>query len=185
MEDRGGLHSSGGSALYHPAYRGRTRIATNTNQKLAVLIDADNAQASVIQKLLSEVSRYGTATNKRAYNDWTTQNHKRWKDVLHKSAIQPMQQFSYTSGKNATDSTLIIDAIDVLHDITVGSFCTVSFNSAFTCVAMPNEREDTVANAFAERKGPEPFMAIAVNDSFIYTEILRTEPEEAKLGRNL
>lgn len=86
-------------------------MATNTNQKLAVLIDADNAQASVIQELLAEVSRYGTATIKRAYGDWTTTNLKGWKEVLHKMAIQPIQQFSYTSGKNATDSALIIDAI--------------------------------------------------------------------------
>jgi uncharacterized LabA/DUF88 family protein len=89
-------------------------MATNTNQKLAVLIDADNAQASVIQELLAEVSRYGTATIKRAYGDWTTTNLKGWKDVLHTMAIQPIQQFSYTSGKNATDSALIIDAMDVL-----------------------------------------------------------------------
>ena len=89
-------------------------MATNTNQKLAVLIDADNAQASVIQELLAEVSRYGTATIKRAYGDWTTTNLKGWKEVLHKMAIQPIQQFSYTSGKNSTDASLIIDAMDVL-----------------------------------------------------------------------
>ena len=90
-------------------------MATHNNGRLAVLIDADNAQASVIQELLAEVSRYGTATIKRAYGDWTTTNLKGWKDVLHNMAIQPMQQFSYTSGKNATDSALIIDAMDVLH----------------------------------------------------------------------
>ena len=81
-------------------------MAANTNQRLAVLIDADNAQASVIQELLAEVSRYGTATIKRAYGDWTTSNLKGWKEVLHTMAIQPLQQFSYTSGKNATDSAL-------------------------------------------------------------------------------
>ena len=97
-------------------------MATNTNQKLAVLIDADNAQASVIQELLAEVSRYGTATIKRAYGDWTTQNLRSWKDVLHTMAIQPIQQFSYTSGKNATDSALIIDAMDVLHTGSVDGF---------------------------------------------------------------
>ena len=91
------------------------QMATHNNGRLAVLIDADNAQASVIQELLAEVSRYGTATIKRAYGDWTTTNLKGWKDVLHKMAIQPVQQFSYTSGKNATDSALIIDAMDVLH----------------------------------------------------------------------
>lgn len=106
--------------------KGESAMATNTNQKLAVLIDADNAQASVIQELLAEVSRYGTATIKRAYGDWTTTNLKGWKEVLHTMAIQPIQQFSYTSGKNATDSALIIDAMDVLHTGSVDGFCLVS-----------------------------------------------------------
>jgi hypothetical protein len=83
-------------------------MAINNNQKLAVLIDADNAQASVIQELLAEVSRYGTATIKRAYGDWTTTNLKGWKEVLHKMAIQPIQQFSYTTGKNSTDASLTL-----------------------------------------------------------------------------
>jgi uncharacterized LabA/DUF88 family protein len=110
-------------------------MATNTNQKLAVLIDADNAQASVIQELLAEVSRYGTATIKRAYGDWTTTNLKGWKEVLHTMAIQPIQQFAYTSGKNATDSALIIDAMDVLHTGSVDGFCLVSSDSDFTRLA--------------------------------------------------
>jgi hypothetical protein len=90
-------------------------MASNTNQKLAGLIDADNAQASVIRELLEEVTRYGTATIMRAYGDWTTTNLKCWKAVLHTMAVQPIQQFSDTSGKNATDSALVIDAMDVLH----------------------------------------------------------------------
>jgi uncharacterized LabA/DUF88 family protein len=110
-------------------------MATNTNQKLAVLIDADNAQASVIQELLVEVSRYGTATIKRAYGDWTTTNLRGWKDVLHTMAIQPVQQFAYTSGKNATDSALIINAMDVLHTGSVDGFCLVSSDSDFTRLA--------------------------------------------------
>jgi uncharacterized LabA/DUF88 family protein len=155
-------------------------MATNTNQKLAVLIDADNAQASVIQELLAEVSRYGTATIKRAYGDWTTTNLKGWKDVLHTMAIQPIQQFSYTSGKNATDSALIIDAMDVLHDNTVDGFCLVSSDSDFTRLATRIREEGKVVYGFGERKTPEPFVAAC--DKFIYTEILRTEPEEAKPG---
>jgi len=149
-------------------------MATNTNQKLAVLIDADNAQASVIQELLAEVSRYGTATIKRAYGDWTTTNLKGWKDVLHKMAIQPIQQFSYTSGKNATDSALIIDAMDVLHDNTVDGFCLVSSDSDFTRLATRIREAGLVVYGFGERKTPEPFVAAC--DKFIYTEILRTEP---------
>ena len=152
-------------------------MAVNTNQKLAVLIDADNAQASVIQELLAEVSRYGTATIKRAYGDWTTQNLRSWKDVLHTMAIQPIQQFSYTSGKNATDSALIIDAMDVLHTGSVDGFCLVSSDSDFTRLATRIREAGLVVYGFGERKTPEPFVAAC--DKFIYTEILRNEPDEA------
>ncbi len=152
-------------------------MAVNTNQKLAVLIDADNAQASVIQELLAEVSRYGTATIKRAYGDWTTQNLRSWKDVLHTMAIQPIQQFSYTSGKNATDSALIIDAMDVLHTGNVDGFCLVSSDSDFTRLATRIREAGLVVYGFGERKTPEPFVAAC--DKFIYTEILRNEPDEA------
>ena len=156
-------------------------MATNNNQKLAVLIDADNAQASVIQELLSEVSRYGTATIKRAYGDWTTTNLKGWKEVLHKMAIQPIQQFSYTTGKNSTDASLIIDAMDVLHDDTVDGFCLVSSDSDFTRLATRIREEGKVVYGFGERKTPEPFVAAC--DKFVYTEILRAEPEQAKPGQ--
>jgi uncharacterized LabA/DUF88 family protein len=156
-------------------------MATNTNQKLAVLIDADNAQATVIQELLAEVSRYGTATIKRAYGDWTTTNLRGWKDVLHTMAIQPVQQFAYTSGKNATDSALIIDAMDVLHAGSVDGFCLVSSDSDFTRLATRIREAGLVVYGFGERKTPEPFVAAC--DKFIYTEILRTEPEEAKPGK--
>ncbi len=152
-------------------------MAVNSNQKLAVLIDADNAQASVIQELLAEVSRYGAATIKRAYGDWTTQNLRGWKDVLHTMAIQPIQQFSYTSGKNATDSALIIDAMDVLHTGSVDGFCLVSSDSDFTRLATRIREAGLVVYGFGERKTPEPFVAAC--DKFIYTEILRNEPDEA------
>ena len=152
-------------------------MAINNNQKLAVLIDADNAQASVIQELLAEVSRYGTATIKRAYGDWTTTNLKGWKEVLHTMAIQPIQQFSYTSGKNATDSALIIDAMDVLHTGSVDGFCLVSSDSDFTRLATRIREAGLVVYGFGERKTPEPFVAAC--DKFIYTEILRNEPDEA------
>jgi uncharacterized LabA/DUF88 family protein len=148
-------------------------MATNNNQKLAVLIDADNAQASVIQELLAEVSRYGTATLKRAYGDWTTENLKGWKAVLHKLAIQPIQQFSYTTGKNSTDASLIIDAMDVLHTGSVDGFCLVSSDSDFTRLATRIREAGLVVYGFGERKTPEPFVAAC--DKFIYTEILRAE----------
>ncbi len=102
---------------------------------LAVLIDSDNAQASVISELLAEVSQVGTVTVKRAYGDWTTPQLASWKDVLHVHAIQPVQQFAYTSGKNATDSALIIDAMDLLHSGRFDGFCLVSSDSDFTRLA--------------------------------------------------
>jgi hypothetical protein len=122
---------------------------------------------------LAEVSRYGTAAIKRAYGDWTTTNLKGWKDVLHTMAIQPIQQFSYTTGKNATDSALIIDAMDVLHSGSVDGFCLVSSDSDFTRLATRIREAGLVVYGFGERKTPEPFVAAC--DKFIYTEILRTE----------
>lgn len=151
-------------------------MAASDNRKLAVLIDADNAQASVVQELLAEVSRYGTATIKRAYGDWTTDNLKPWKAVLHAQAIQPMQQFRYTTGKNATDSALIIDAMDVLHSGSVDGFCLVSSDSDFTRLATRIREAGLTVYGFGERKTPEPFVAAC--DKFIYTEILRTEPAQ-------
>lgn len=152
-------------------------MANNPNLKLAVLIDADNAQASIIGELLAEVSRYGTATIKRAYGDWTTQNLRSWKDVLHSMALQPIQQFSYTSGKNSTDSALIIDAMDVLHAAQVDGFCLVSSDSDFTRLATRIREAGLVVYGFGERKTPDPFVAAC--DKFIYTEILRNEADGA------
>lgn len=148
-------------------------MAAPHNEKLAVLIDADNAQASIINELMAEVSRYGTATVKRAYGDWTTPNLRGWKDVLHQLAIQPMQQFSYTTGKNATDSSLIIDAMDLLHSGTVSGFCLVSSDSDFTRLATRIREAGLVVYGFGEQKTPQPFVAAC--DKFIYTEILRTQ----------
>jgi uncharacterized LabA/DUF88 family protein len=143
------------------------------NDKLAVLIDADNAQASIVSELLAEVSRYGTASIKRAYGDWTTTNLKGWKEVLHKMAIQPIQQFSYTTGKNSTDSSLIIDAMDLLHAGRVNGFCLVSSDSDFTRLATRIREAGLVVYGFGEKKTPQPFVAAC--DKFIYTEILKPD----------
>jgi hypothetical protein len=144
------------------------------SDRLAVLIDADNAQPGVIGELLAEVASYGTATVKRAYGDWTTPQLSRWKDVLHVHAIQPVQQFSYTSGKNATDSALIIDAMDLLHGGRQDGFCLVSSDSDFTRLATRLREAGLAVYGFGERKTPKPFVAAC--DKFIYTEILkRTE----------
>jgi uncharacterized LabA/DUF88 family protein len=146
-------------------------MASPESDKLAVLIDADNAQPGVIAELLAEVASYGTATVKRAYGDWTTPQLGRWKDVLHVHAIQPVQQFSYTSGKNATDSALIIDAMDLLHGGRVDGFCLVSSDSDFTRLATRIREAGLVVYGFGERKTPKPFVAAC--DKFIFTEILR------------
>lgn len=153
-------------------------MAVNSNPRLAVLIDSDNAHAAipVIDELMAEVSRYGTATIRRAYGDWTTDNLKKWKAILHKQAIQPIQQFSYTSGKNSTDSALIIDAMDILHAGNVDGFCLVSSDSDFTRLATRIREAGLTAYGFGERKTPDPFVAAC--DKFIYIEILRPEPEE-------
>jgi hypothetical protein len=110
-------------------------LASSQSDRLAVLIDSDNAQASIAADLLAEVARYGSATVKRAYGDWTTQNLAGWKETLHSLAIQPIQQFRFTVGKNATDSALIIDAMDLLHGEAVDGFCLVSSDSDFTSTA--------------------------------------------------
>jgi uncharacterized LabA/DUF88 family protein len=151
-------------------------MASQNNDKLAVLIDADNAQASVIHDLLAEVSRYGTASVKRAYGDWTTTNLKGWKEVLHKMAIQPMQQFSYTTGKNSTDASLIIDAMDLLHAGGLHGFCLVSSDSDFTRLATRIREAGLAVYGFGEKKTPQPFVAAC--DKFIYTEILRPQQAE-------
>lgn len=144
-------------------------------ERLAVLIDADNAQASVIEQVMLEIARYGTATIRRAYGDWTTQNLQPWKEVLHKFAVQPIQQFRYTTGKNATDSALIIDAMDVLHSGRVDGFCLVSSDSDFTRLATRIREAGLVVYGIGERKTPQPF--IAACDKFVYTEILARQQE--------
>jgi uncharacterized LabA/DUF88 family protein len=141
------------------------------NSNLAVLIDADNAQASIIKELLGEVSTYGTATVKRAYGDWTTPNLKGWKETLHMMAIQPIQQFGYTAGKNSTDSSLIIDAMDLLHGGKLDGFCLVSSDSDFTRLATRIRESGLAVYGFGEKKTPAAFVAAC--DKFIYTEILR------------
>jgi uncharacterized LabA/DUF88 family protein len=146
------------------------------SDKLAVLIDADNAQASVIGDLLREVARYGTATIKRAYGDWTTSNLNGWKETLHSFAIQPIQQFRYTVGKNATDSALIIDAMDLLHGGRIDGFCLVSSDSDFTRLATRVREAGLAVYAFGEKKTPRSFVAAC--DKFIYTEILRAPVAE-------
>ncbi|MFO1506611.1 MAG: NYN domain-containing protein [Lysobacterales bacterium] len=145
--------------------------------RLAVLIDADNAQPAAIEGLLAEVANYGVATVKRIYGDWTGPQLKGWKEVLLTYAIQPIQQFRYTTGKNATDSALIIDAMDLLHAGSLGGFCIVSSDSDFTRLAARAREAGLVVYGFGEKKTPAPFVSAC--DKFIYTEILAAKEGEA------
>jgi len=140
-------------------------------KKLAVLIDAENAQASIIKNLLDEVAKYGVASVKRIYGNWTTPQLQGWKDVLLANSIIPVQQFSYTMGKNATDSALIIDAMDLLHAGNLDGFCLVSSDSDFTRLASRIRESGLMVYGFGEKKTPQAFVDAC--DKFIYTEILR------------
>lgn len=151
-------------------------MANGDSTRLAVLIDADNASASVAKELLEEVAKYGTATIKRAYGDWTTQNLVGWKEHLHRHAIQPMQQFAYTKGKNSTDSAYIIDAMDLLYAGNVDGFCLVSSDSDFTRLATRLREAGKVVYGLGERKAPEAF--IAACNKFIFFEVLKQPAEE-------
>jgi uncharacterized LabA/DUF88 family protein len=138
--------------------------------KLAVLIDADNAQPAITDGLLAEVAKYGTAHVKRAYGDWTGTNLKGWKDQLLAQSIQPIQQFAYTSGKNATDAAMVIDAMDLLYSERFDGFCIVSSDSDFTRLAARIRESGLTVYGFGERKTPKPFVAAC--DKFIYIENL-------------
>ena len=143
--------------------------------KLAVLIDADNAQPIIIDSLLVEIANYGVASVKRIYGDWTEPNLKGWKEVLLEYSIQPMQQFAYTKGKNATDSAMIIDAMDLLYTSNFDGFCIVSSDSDFTKLASRIRESGLLVYGFGERKTPSPFVSAC--DKFIYTEVLRAKTD--------
>ena len=149
-----------------------------TNLRLAVLIDADNARASIIDSLMEEISKFGVATIKRIYGDWTQPNLNCWKEVLLQHAIQPIQQFRNTVGKNATDSAMIIDAMDLLYQAPLDGFCIVSSDSDFTRLASRIRESGKLAYGFGEHKTPEPFVKSC--DRFIYTEILSQAGESLK-----
>ena len=144
-------------------------------EKLAVLIDADNAQPSIVDGLLSEIAKYGTANVKRIYGDWTQPKLKGWKEVLLQYSIQPIQQFGYTSGKNATDSALIIDAMDLLYTGKFDGFCIVSSDSDFTKLASRIREAGLFVYGFGEGKTPEAFVSAC--DKFIFTEVLRSSDD--------
>ena len=148
----------------------------NMTTRLAVLIDSDNTTASLTAELLAEIAKYGTPTIKRAYGDWTTQQLAGWKEELLKHAIQPVQQFSYTRGKNSTDSALIIDAMDLLYAGNLEGFVIVSSDSDFTRLATRLREAGMTVYGLGRRTTPEPFVAAC--DRFIYLDLVSQEPQE-------
>ncbi|MFC1952315.1 NYN domain-containing protein [Chloroflexota bacterium] len=147
-------------------------------QKFAVLIDGDNAQASLLPQILAEVSKVGMITIKRIYGDWTTTNMNSWKESLHKYAVQPIQQFRYTVGKNATDSAMIIDAMDLLHTSELDGFCIVASDSDYTRLATRIREEGLFVIGVGEKKTPEAFTNAC--NQFIYCENLTSSEEPKK-----
>lgn len=139
--------------------------------RLAVLIDADNAPRSALKGIMAEVAVYGTPTIKRIYGDWTTPNMASWKPLLLEHAISPVQQYSYTTGKNATDSAMIIDAMDILYDHKVDGFVLVSSDSDFTRLATRLREAGMKVYGMGEKKTPAPFIVSC--DKFVYIEVIR------------
>ena len=154
-------------------------VSEPSQNRLAVLIDADNAQPTITEGLLSEVAKYGIASVKRIYGDWTTPSLTGWKSVLLEHSVQPVQQFRYTAGKNATDSAMIIDAMDLLYTKRFEGFCLVSSDSDFTRLASRIREEGLLVYGFGERKTPKAFVSAC--DKFIFTEVLRFQ-ENAEPG---
>jgi len=147
-------------------------------QKLVVLIDADNAQPSIVEALLAEIAKYGTSSVRRIYGDWTGTHLKGWKEVLLMHSIQPIQQFRYTIGKNSTDTAMIIDAMDLLYTNRFDGFCIVSSDSDFTKLASRVRESGLVVYGFGERKTPDAFVSAC--DKFIYTEVLTSKDDDAQ-----
>lgn len=147
-----------------------------TKFNIAVLIDGDNAQAKLIKEILEEVSRYGKATIRRIYGDWTTQQMNSWKELINQYSINPIQKFSYTTGKNSTDSAMIIDAMDILHTQNVDGFCIVSSDSDYTGLAKRIREEGMFVMGIGERKTPTAFVKSC--EIFTFSENLQPKQEK-------
>lgn len=144
--------------------------------KLAVLIDGDNIPSAYVKEMMEEIAKYGNPTIKRIYGDWTKPHLSKWKNMLLENAITPIQQYGYTQGKNATDSAMIIDAMDILYSEKVNGFCLVSSDSDFTRLATRLREAGMLVYGIGERKTPEPF--IVACDKFIYIEILKQQASD-------
>lgn len=145
--------------------------------KLAVLIDGDNIPSAYVKEMMEEIAKYGNPTIKRIYGDWTKPHLSKWKTLLLENAITPIQQYGYTTGKNATDSAMIIDAMDILYSEKVDGFCLVSSDSDFTRLATRLREAGMKVYGIGEKKTPNPF--IVACDKFIYIEILKNLTEES------
>jgi len=152
--------------------------------KLAILIDGDNIPSTFVKDMMEEIAKYGNPTIKRIYGDWTTPKLSKWKNVLLENAIMPIQQYGYTSGKNATDSAMIIDAMDILYSEKVNGFCLISSDSDFTRLATRLREAGMTVIGIGEKKTPNPF--IVACDKFIYLEILKYQSEagESEIARS-
>lgn len=148
-------------------------METKKDLKLAVIIDADNVPSEHVKSMMEEIAKYGSPTFKRIYGDWTKPHLSKWKNVLLENAITPIQQYSYTTGKNSTDSAMIIDAMDILYAGKVDGFCIVSSDSDFTRLALRLRESSMKVFGFGEKKTPRPF--IVACDKFIYLEILNID----------
>ncbi|MCD7887398.1 MAG: NYN domain-containing protein [Clostridiales bacterium] len=146
--------------------------------RLAVLIDADNAPRTAMKEIMEEIAVYGSPTIKRIYGDWTTPNMASWKAMLLEYAITPIQQYAYTTGKNATDSAMIIDAMDILYSRRVDGFVLVSSDSDFTRLATRLREAGMKVYGMGEKKTPQPFIASC--DKFVYIEVIRAAAKEAE-----
>jgi len=151
------------------------KMAQN-NINLAVLIDGDNIPSAHVKEMMEEIAKYGNPTIKRIYGDWTSPHLSKWKNLLLQNAITPIQQYAYTTGKNATDSAMIIDAMDILYSEKVNGFCLVSSDSDFTKLATRLREAGQQVIGIGEKKTPTPF--IVACDKFIYIEILRKQTEK-------
>jgi uncharacterized LabA/DUF88 family protein len=163
---------------FPPGLRKDAAVTDTDTIRLAVLIDSDNTTASVTTELLEEIAKYGTPTIKRAYGDWTTTRLAGWKDELLRHAIQPMQQFAYTRGKNATDSALIIDAMDLLYAGNLEGFVIVSSDSDFTRLATRLRESGMTVYGLGRRSTPASFVAAC--DRFIYLDLLSEKAQEPR-----
>lgn len=143
---------------------------------MAVLIDGDNIPSANVKEMMEEIAKYGNPTIKRIYGDWTRPGLNKWKNLLLENAIMPVQQYGYTTGKNATDSAMIIDAMDILYSNKVNGFCLVSSDSDFTRLATRLREAGMQVIGIGEKKTPNPF--IVACDKFIYIEILKKQTEE-------